>query len=226
MLPRAFIEHQRRLRAAGAAAKIAHEFGIAAVTVRGICELGRMARNSFYEVFAGVEDCLRFGFAEGFGLIFGGLGAVSAAPAPWPQRLDAGLESFYGAVAAQPLWAELCLVHCFGAAEAAAGNDFEAGVAAMVGLLEGGREIAGVTARASPAPLTEECLAQMFISLAAQQVPQGAAAQLPGQRAEMVVLALGSFLGPQEAGRVWAELEAERIPAAELSAGSIGNGDT
>jgi hypothetical protein len=202
-LSRAFIDHHRRLRAARAAAEITHEFGVSQVTVAGICQVGQMARSSFYDVFDNVADCLRFSFAEGFELVFAGVREAREGAEPWPQRLDGGLERLYRTIAEEPSWAELCLVHCFGAAEAAAGHDFEAGVAMVAGLLEGGRELAENRQRPPAPPMTEECLARMIVSLAAQRLQRGEAAELPGQRGEMAVLALSTFLGPEEAGRVW-----------------------
>jgi hypothetical protein len=217
-LPRAFIDHQRRLRAARGAAEIAHESGIGQITVGGICAFGRMARNTFYDLFDNVADCLRFGFGEGFELIFAGVREASAEEGPWPRRLDMGLERFYQTVAEEPLWAELCLVHCFGAAEPAAGHDFEAGVMAMVGLLEGGRETAAGDQRPPLPPLAEECLARMIVALAAQRLQQEEAAELPEQRAEMTMLALSTFLGPEEAGRAWDELGTKQRKATQAPA--------
>jgi len=64
LLSRTFIEAERRRRFAAAAAAIAHERGPRAVTAARICARAHSARNTFYELFASVEDCLRFGVGE------------------------------------------------------------------------------------------------------------------------------------------------------------------
>lgn len=170
-----------------------------------------MARNSFYEVFGGVEDCLRFGAAEGFEAIFAGVREASAAETAWPARLNAGVTSFYAGAAAEPLLAEFCLVHSFGIGGAAPEHGFEAGVVLLAELLADGRQSGGTEL---PAPPTaEEYLARMMISLASLTLRSGAADTLPAHRREMVVLALNTFYGPDGAARVWRELEAETSSA-------------
>jgi hypothetical protein len=183
-----------------AAAEIAHEFGIGEVTVTGICQLGRMGRDSFYGVFDGIGECLRFAFAEGFERIFAGSRESSEEAGPWPERLNAGLERFYKAVAEEPLLAEFCLVHCFGA-EQSVGHDYEAAVGALVTLLgsgrEDGRERRG-TAYREPPPLSEEYLARMIVSLAALRLTQGRATELPGERPEMAKMVISTLSGAEE----------------------------
>jgi AcrR family transcriptional regulator len=201
------------MRAVNAAVELAHEMGIGQITVSHICQRGQIGRNTFYDLFGGSGACLRFGFEQGFQLVFAGAIETSREGGPWPQRLIAGLDRFYDAVAEKPLMAEFCLVHCFGAAERAEGHDFEAGVAAVARLLGGAREEArerrGPDYAEAP-PLTEEYLARTMVSLAAQFIIRGWAAELPAQRWEMVMLALSAFFGSKEAGRARAELEAER----------------
>lgn len=211
-LPRAFLEHQRRVRATLGAAEVAHEFGVGAVTVTGICGVTRLAKMSFYGVFANVGECLAFGLAEGFERIFAGVREAADAEGEWPARVEEGIVRFYEAVAAEPLLAELCLVHCFGARVPGGGYDFEAGVALVAELIGGGREAGrdrlGAAYR-EPAPLAEDCLAGMIVSPAALKLTQERAGELPAAAGEMVFLVLSTFLGPLEAGRAWGELRAE-----------------
>jgi AcrR family transcriptional regulator len=208
-LPRAFLEHQRRLRATLGAAEVAHEFGIGAVTVTAICEVTQMGKMSFYDVFANLGECLTFGLAASYERTFAGVREAAGAEGDWPDRVQQGITRFYGAVAAEPLLTELCLVHCFGARGSGGGHDFEAGVALVAELIGDGREAARERlgdAYREPAPLAEDCLAGMIVSLAGLKLSQERAGELPGAAAEMVFLVLSTFLGPHEAGRAWSGL--------------------
>jgi hypothetical protein len=212
-LPRVFLEHQRRLRATLGAAAVAHEFGVGAVTVTGICGVTRMAKMSFYEVFANVGECLAFGLAEGFERIFAGVSEAAEADGAWPTRVEQGIIRFYGAVAAETLLAELCLVHSVGASVPGSGHDIEAGVALVADLIGGGREAGRERLGAAyrePAPLAEDCLAGTIVSLAAMKLTQERAGELPAAEPEMIFLVLSTFLGPQEAGRAWSQLSHSR----------------
>lgn len=175
-MPRSFLEGHRRLRAAMAAVEIAHEIGLGAVTVKGICQRAKMGRSGLYDVFDNVGDCLRFGFAEAFELVFAEVREVSQEDGPWLQQLNAGLDRFFAAVAERPLLAEFCLVHCFGAADSAEGHDFEAGVATIAALIS------------DQPSLAEDYLARTIVSLAALKLRQGQAKTLPAHRKQMAAL--------------------------------------
>jgi AcrR family transcriptional regulator len=208
-LPREFVLDQRRQRVLGAVAELAHEVGVGAVTGSGICRLSRIAKNTFYELFDSVSDCRRYCFAEAYAVVVDPVREASAEPRSWLAGLSAALAAFYAAIAAEPLLAELCLLHSLGAVEEAQGNDNEAAVAAMVEVLDGGRA-AGRAARGmayrEPPALAEDYLARMIVSLAALRVRRGEVAALAEQRSELVILVASPFLGSEQAEQAWREL--------------------
>jgi AcrR family transcriptional regulator len=203
------LDHRRR-RAVMGAARGAHELGIGGVTVKVICADAKMARNTFYDLFSDVAACLRLGFRESFELI-------DPTPEPgdaseeesWPAETDAAIARLYAAVAAEPLLAELCLVHSFGAPAESAGHDFEAVVGGMEARLRRGRDAAKALlgkGHPDPGPVTDEYLARTIVSLAQLKLMQGDAGSLFEHRAEMSLLVATSYFGPEAGTRLLAEL--------------------
>jgi AcrR family transcriptional regulator len=60
-ISRDFLEDYRRRRYVDATAELLHEFGRQGPSVTNIVRLAGTARNSFYEVFSGAEDCIAYG---------------------------------------------------------------------------------------------------------------------------------------------------------------------
>jgi hypothetical protein len=107
----------------------------------------------------------------------------------WPAVVDAKVEALYASVAANPLLAELCLVHSYGLLEEAAGHDFEATVDEVARMLSAARRQEGRRA----VPLLEEYLARAIVSLAASRALQGGVDGLAAERPAMVTLVAASY---------------------------------
>jgi len=167
-LPREYVVAAQRRRAVDAVAEIAHEFGLAGVTTAAVCRLAKMARATYYRIFDGASDCLRYSFAESYRQV---LGPVTGAEGDgdWLSLIDSKIQALYASVAANSLLAELCLVHSHTAPEEAAGNDFEAAVDAFAKQLSR----AGMQDEQRPIPLLDEYLARAILSLAASRALQG-----------------------------------------------------
>ncbi len=199
-LPREFLEASRRRRFAGAVAEIVHETGVHAVTVTRICRTARSARSTFYDLFENINDCLRYAVGEGFEHLFAPVREVGEQDDDWLLGVERAITGFYAAVAADPLLAELFLIHSFAVQMDDEGRDFDAGVAAMVTLLAGGREES--PAESEPVPLTEDYLARVIISLAVLKLRQGEGETLPSQGREMTLLVGNAYLGIEQAARI------------------------
>lgn len=197
-LPREFLEASRRRRFARAVAEIVHESGVHAVTVTRICRTARSARNTFYDHFENVNDCLRYAVGEGFDHLFAPVRQVEEQDDDWLLEVERAITGFYAATAAEPLLAELLLVHSF--AVQMDDRDFDAGVAAMVTLLAGGREAS--PAKGAPVPLTEDYLARVIISLAVLKLRQGEGETLPSHGREMTLLVGHAYLGIEQTVRI------------------------
>lgn len=214
-LPRSFVEDHRRRRVLGTVAELAHEWGIGEVTATRICQLARMARNTFYDLFPGVSGCLEYAFAEAYEQLFEPVREAREQSGSWLDGVSGAVGAFFTAIAEEPLLAELCLVHSVGAAKEAEGCDYQAAVEEMTEVMRGGREAGraacGEAYRDPPAE-TEQFLARAVVSLAAIRVRQeGAAEVLPEHRDELVMLAASAFFGTETAWSMWRGQETVRL---------------
>jgi AcrR family transcriptional regulator len=114
--PEFVADHQRR-RLAVAVAELAHECGMAGVTVTSIVDRAHVSRKTFYEFFENRDACADYA-------------AELAADYLFAAGYDA--EALLGAAAAEPNLAELALIHApaFGGER---GRRFQAIVSEIVG---------------------------------------------------------------------------------------------
>jgi AcrR family transcriptional regulator len=94
--------HRGRLIAA--AAQLMGAGGCAAVTVGDIVERARVSRRTFYEHFAGTEECILAAGRLGQRFVAGRIAAELAAvpEADWRTRLRVSLETYLETLAAEP----------------------------------------------------------------------------------------------------------------------------
>lgn len=187
-LPREFVVAAQRRRAVEAVAEIAHEFGLAGVTTAAVCRIARMARATYYGIFDGAGDCFRYSFAESYRQVLGPM-AEADGDGGWLSLIDTKVEALYTSVAANPLLAELCLVHCYRAPDEAAGSDFEAAVEDFAKLLAVARAQDGQR----PIPLVDEHLARAILSLASSRALHGKVDTLVAERRAMTALAAAVY---------------------------------
>jgi AcrR family transcriptional regulator len=202
LLGREFIEASRRRSFARAAAELAHEFGVHGVTVTLICRTAHSARNTFYEHFENVNACLRYGVREGFEQLFGPLRETDADKDEWLLDVERAIAGIYGAAAAEPLLAEMVLIHSHGVALEPGDPDLDAGVSALAVLLARGRSERPQAGE--PMPFAEDYLARVIVFLAALKVRQEEAPALPAETREMALLVGTSYLGIEETARILA----------------------
>ncbi len=200
-ISRDFLERERRRRFVAVAAEIAHEVGLGGVTASLICRRARSAKNTFYELFDSAADCLRFGVDEAAELLFAPVREQSG-EGDWLAEVEAAIAGLYEAAAAEPLLAELLLVHSFGVELGPEDRGYDAGVTELSALLERGRAVAAERGLPEPNPLAEEYLARVVVSLAALKVRQGEADSLPGEVHEMATLVATGYLGAEAANLV------------------------
>lgn len=200
-ISREFLEQHRRRRYVDAAAELLHEFGREGPTVTNLVRLAGTARNSFYEVFGGAEDCIAYGIGLAAAELFAALAATDG-EGEWAAELHQAIAGFYAAVAARPLLAELYLIHAAGSRTEEGRSAARLGLERFAGLLGGGRDLAEADGRRPPAS-AEEYLAGAIIAPAAMRV-RSAPQTLPAQSAAVAALVAGFYLGPRAAGPILA----------------------
>ena len=204
-ISREFLENHRRRRYVDAAAELLHEFGREGPTVSNIVRLAGTARNSFYEVFRSAEDCIGYGIGVAVGELFATLDGQDAG-GEWLVEVKEAISGFYGAVVAQPILAELFLVH------AAASRADHGRAAALAGaerftpLLGRGRAAAEETGPRLLPTSAEEYLSRAIVALAARRVIEGRPEELPGETEPMVTLVGDFYLGQAAVDRSISDL--------------------
>lgn len=195
---RAFIEMHRRRRYVDATAEILHEFGRRGVTTVNVIRLAGGARNTFYEVFRSIDDCIAYGIGLAEAELFGHLDELTGED-DWPAELDRAISGFYEAVAAQPMLAELFLVHSIVLRTDVGRVAFESGGERFVPLLDRGR----VEAEARGLPPTPagiaEGMSRSIVALATTRVRGPEVETLPAEARGMAVLVGGFYLGGEAA---------------------------
>jgi AcrR family transcriptional regulator len=197
-ISREFLADYRRRRYVDASAELLHEFGREGPTVTNIVRIAGTARNSYYEVFGSAEDCIGHGIDIAARELFATLDAQDGV-GEWAAEVDAAIAGFYGAVAAEPILAELFLIHsaaCRGDHRRVAAR---AGAEGFVALFERGRDGAEALGRRPPPSLIDECLALAVLSLAVQRVRGPEAETLAEEAPAMAALVVGYYLGPEAA---------------------------
>jgi AcrR family transcriptional regulator len=200
VLPREFIEANRRRSFVLAAAEAAHDAGICAVTAGLLCRNARSARTTFYDHFDNVNHCLRYGIKEAVERLFAPVREAGGKGREWLLEVDRAIAGFYAAAAAEPLLAELLLVHSIAVPLRDGDPDLDTGVDAMAALLVGGR--GQIPTGSAPVPLAEEYLSRVIISMAVLKLRQGEAETLPALSREMTLLVGDTYLDIAETGRI------------------------
>jgi AcrR family transcriptional regulator len=98
-------------RFARAAAEVTHGSGIRGITVAAVAETAGAAPRAFDETFDDLDACLRFGVLDTFERITAPLQCLPGGD--WRERLEAAIGAYYAAIAAEPLLAELYLLHSY-----------------------------------------------------------------------------------------------------------------
>jgi AcrR family transcriptional regulator len=106
LLSRDYVDDYQRRRLVVAVAELAHEHGLAGVTVAALVRRARMSRKTVYDYFANRDDCVDYASEQAAGYLFAPL-----APQSSEERLAAGVAALLGAIEAEPLLTELALVH-------------------------------------------------------------------------------------------------------------------
>jgi AcrR family transcriptional regulator len=209
-ISREFVEQFRRRRFVDASAELLHEFGREGATVTNIVRLAGTARNSFYDVFRSAEDCIAYGIGLGAGELFATLGAQDGG-GEWLGEVRDAVAGFYGAVAAEPLLAELFLIHSATSRVDHGRAAARVGVERFSGLLARGRAEAQARGRRPLPTSTEEYFSRAIVSLAARRIWEGGVEELPAESRGVTALVGGFFLGPDAAERILAAPDAQSL---------------
>jgi AcrR family transcriptional regulator len=193
-ISQAFVEEHRRRRYVDATAEILHEFGRPGATSTNVVQLAGGARNSFYALFRSVDDCIAYGIGLAEEALFGHL-EKPCGDDGWLAEVDQAITDFFEAVAAEPVLAELLLVHAAASRTEAGRSAFYSAGERFVPLLHrGGTEAEAGGRPPLPAGIAEG-MSRSIVALAAARVCGPEVAMLPAESRDMAVLIGGFYLG-------------------------------
>jgi AcrR family transcriptional regulator len=198
-ISREFLEEHRRRRFVEATAEILHEFGRPGVTTTNVVRLAGGARNSFYEVFSSVEDCIAHGIVLVEAELFAGLRKLPG-DGDWAGEVHQAIAGFYAAVAERPVLAELFLIHSAASREEEGRRAFREGGARFAPLIARGTEAAEFLGLRPPPATLPTSLSWAIVYLAAARVRGPEVAELPGRSRQMSALVAGYYLGRENLG--------------------------
>jgi AcrR family transcriptional regulator len=197
-ISREYLDQYRRRRYVDAVAEVLHEFGRAGATTTNVVRLAGTARNSFYEVFSSVEDCIAYGIGVAVGELFAMLEGQSGA-GDWAAEVEEAIAGFYGVVAADPILAELFLIHAAASRVEHGREAARRGAEAFAPIFGRGREEAERRGLRPPPDLAPEFFSLAALSPAARRVRGEAVAMLVEEARPMAALVVGAYLGPEAA---------------------------
>jgi AcrR family transcriptional regulator len=203
-ISRGYLEEHRRRRYVDAVAELLHEFGREGPTVTNIVRLAGTARNSFYEVFRGAEDCIAYSVGLAAEEMFESLDAQDG-EGEWLAEVAAAVSGLYAAVAARPLRAELLLIHSAACRSDVGREALPHGIDRLAALLGRGRAESESRGRRPPPPLLDEYLAWVIATPPARRVRSAELASLPQESRVVTTLVASYYLGSEAAEKALAD---------------------
>ncbi len=187
----------QRERILDAAERLSAERGCAGTSIEAIVKEAGVSSVTFYEFFAGKEECFVAAFdrAVGWGMERIEVAIREAGEAgelSWPERLATGLRTTTALVVEAPARARLCLV------EAQSGGSelnarFEATLDRLAAKLREGRALS--TASVDLPATHEEATAGALAWLLRERLETGGAGKLEALYPELIDIALAPYLG-------------------------------
>lgn len=194
-LPRVFVAENQRERLLNGVVEAVAENGYNATTITGITAAAKISRRTFYEYFAGKEDC----FAAAYEMIEAHvLDSILAAPGagePWPDRVRARLAALLDVLSR-----DSAVARCFLIEPLAAGGEVASRYREAMQLLAG-------TLRPEPPPteldmeIRDQALVGGIATLIVRRLNSGGAQRLPELLSDLTELALAPYIGREEAKR-------------------------
>jgi AcrR family transcriptional regulator len=174
MLPQKFIDASKRERCAVAVCEIVHERGVEGMKTEELVRRARIARNTFYEIFDGRAGCLDFARRRALEVVLAPIEAAVRREKSYSTRIRGAIDGLLEAAVAEPLRAELCLIHSTG------GRRDEA---------EGGRQaVVDVLTEAFGADTVAELSAHAVVTAVSGKLLRGEVVAIAEMRAELVNL--------------------------------------
>jgi len=218
----AHIAGVQRARLLAGAVRAVDKYGYAHTTVSEITALAHVSRRTFYELFAGSEECLLEMVQEIVARAQTQLEAAELDGAAWRERVRGGLWAILSFLDAEPMLARVGVVQ-----SARGGPQIielrERLLAQLASVIDEGRSSA---VRAADCPeLTAEGLVGAVLSIVHTRLVRAERKPLKSLHGELMAMIVAPYLGPAAARAECNRAAPASLPAAAANAGSnAGNG--
>jgi AcrR family transcriptional regulator len=197
-LSRDFVETNQRERMLDAVADVVSFQGYAAMSVEEIVSAAGVSRRTFYDHFSGKEDAFLQAFDQVVGELLRRVNAAYDASAAFGEAAVACLREFLEFAAAEPRFADMCIVEVLAAGPAAIERR-NAALNELAELLERGANT--VPDRISAPGLTAETVIGGIYEVVYSRVLQGQAGDLPALLPDLAYSMMLPYLGHERAER-------------------------
>jgi AcrR family transcriptional regulator len=220
LLPADFVAENQRARILFAISELVAERGYQKTTIELIAKSARVALSTFYEHFAGKEECFIAAFETDVDAAAEVFDELLDPDIPWPDQIASGLEILVELVLAEPSRAKLCLV-ASQSAGATAFAKYQATLERVAPKLREGRDLSPASGK-MPEGL-EMALAGGIAWLLHERLVKDELDGLKELLPEMVQLTLTPYVGEEEARRTaQAAAKRERVVLPKVQGGRAG----
>ena len=200
-LPREFVVHNQRERLIAGLAEAVAENGYASTTIAHITRHAAVSRRTFYEHFAGKDECFVAAYDTVMEQLRERVDAAYEAEDEWPQALRAGIAAMLSFLALEPNLARLSMVEALVAGPVVV-ERYDAAIRGLVPYIKAGREGRSPEVLAQLSPTTEEALVGGMVSLISRRIIADRTAELEELLPDLVEFTLTPYLGTAEAAAV------------------------
>lgn len=209
-LSRNFVETNQHERMLDAVGDVVSFQGYAAMSVEEIVSAAGVSRRTFYDHFSGKEEAFLQAFDQVARELLGRINAAFEASDTFGEAVVVCLREFLEFAAAEPRFADMCIVEVLAAGPAAIERR-NAMLSEFAVLLERGAQM--VPDRISPPGLTAETVIGGIYEVVYSRVLQGQSGDLPALVPELAYSVMLPYLGHERAERELDHLGVALTPA-------------
>ncbi len=200
-LPREFVTHNQRERLIAGLAEAVAEHGYSGATIAHITRSAAVSRRTFYEHFAGKDECFVAGYDAVMGELRERVSEAFEEADDWAQAVKAGIAAMLQFLAANPSLARLCMVEALVAGPAVV-ERYDAAIQSFVPYFQKGREGRSPEVLSRLSATTEEALVGGMVSLISRRIIAGRTEELEELLPDLVEFTLTPYLGSDEAAKI------------------------
>lgn len=194
------LQEVQRARILAGATEVVGELGYEGLTVTEIVKRTRISRRTFYEVFAGREQCFLAAFDAALARVSAPTIAAYESERAWTERIRAALSALLAVFDERPALARLLVVETLAAGSSATRRRAEV-VRALVGAVDAGRGQVPPRRASATAPLAAEGAVGAVLAVLHDRILSTGGRPLSALLGPLMSIIVLLYLGPAAAQR-------------------------